>query len=115
MTKSAVSGVFSAIPARKQRVIIPERFTRTINVANADGIKSVLALTATQHSVFIDHTDHGDYVYAIDDIYADDTHVWKLYINGRAAQQGAGSLIPRITDRISWRYVRVLRALPRHA
>lgn len=49
----------------------------------------------------------GEFVKSIDGMEPDANHFWAFYVNGQAAQVGAGSFITSSVDEIEWKLERI--------
>jgi hypothetical protein len=66
--------------------------------------KTALELLEAKHEVVTQGEGEMSYVTSIDGVEADpEGQFWAFYVNGRAAQVGAGGYVTQDSDLISWR------------
>ena len=89
-------------PLTLSEVAKPKLVNNTLTYQGKDG---VTALTLLQQNATIVTSGTGEmaYVTTIDGVAANPTNqYWQLFVNGKSASVGAGSLVTKSTDTIKW-------------
>lgn len=89
-------------PITLNETVKPKLINNTLTYTGKDG---VTALTLLQQNATIVTSGTGEmaYVTTINGVTANPTNqYWQLFLNGKSASVGAGSLVTKSTDTIKW-------------
>lgn len=85
-----------------QQIQKPKLLNNTLTYKGSDGVTALILL---QQAATIKMTGSGEmaYVTSIDGVTANPKNqYWQLFLNGKSASVGAGSLVTKSTDTIKW-------------
>lgn len=85
-----------------QQIQKPTLLNNTLTYKGSDGVTALILL---QQAATIKMTGSGEmaYVTSIDGVTANPKNqYWQLFLNGKSASVGAGSLVTKSTDTIKW-------------
>jgi LPXTG-motif cell wall-anchored protein len=94
-------GTISVIGNDAEKPLLNET---TIQLEDNETASAALVKAAGAENVTFTHYSFGDMITGIMGLNADATHYWSFYVNGAAAQEGAGTYVVKDGDQISFHY-----------